>query len=239
MKKLFMLPLLICSAGVLANVTSVPSFASIQTTLISDANTLGISHQRYADAVIKYERFMTKLIAPQGYQDYNIPDIVAFEQLPAVSVIYPNGELLTPELQQSLIEQINHNDTKLANYLGLSVLELYLFLKLHSQSVMEGKLPINNAIAPDDLAPLLEDYVEVVCRADCSNFGMTSNDFYDLLNAMRDHYVRGMYRDIKVISRNHDGSLHDIAMWRKRHDGLIWKLRAATCDDEISCPVEP
>ncbi|MBD1583579.1 hypothetical protein [Pseudoalteromonas sp. S16_S37] len=50
---------------------------------------------------------------------------------------------------------------------------------------------------------------------------MTSLDYMYLQDMLKGYHNGGFYTDVKVVTRNRDGSLHNVATWRVRADGLI------------------
>ncbi|MBD1583580.1 hypothetical protein [Pseudoalteromonas sp. S16_S37] len=129
----------------------ISKYHSLQNALLTDANAVGISKERYAFAALKYERFMTKLATPAGYEDTDVPaDILPFNQIPEVIEAKHQADEFSPEFQKRLTSAININDAKLASYLQLSVDELYPFIKEYAQSVIDGDVITKNKFNKDD-----------------------------------------------------------------------------------------
>ncbi|WP_125719596.1 hypothetical protein [Pseudoalteromonas rubra] len=215
-------------------------FKEMQVAFNEGANALGMSAERYADVAQKYERFMTKLAAPAGYHDSEVPDdILPFNQIPAVQEAKYHADGYSPEFEQRLRAEINQNDARLATYLGLTTEQLHPFVKQYSQFVMDGRVMSDNMMGKGNFSIKAMERFECVCRSECGSFGMTSLDYLHLREGLRALHSGGYYTDVKVVTRNRDGSYHDTAIWRVRMDGRIWRERAANCDNEISCHQEP
>ncbi|MBD1583578.1 hypothetical protein [Pseudoalteromonas sp. S16_S37] len=204
----------------------------------NDAQRIGLDEYSYINAVQRYTQYMYSF-SPEKYGEVKgVGDILPMNQLPAFVKVLQGAEI-TPELVTEWVKQKNINNAKLANFLQIDVKFLDKFEKVYTQAMAAGKTIGKNKTLIESYAAHERIIVEFSCRDVCSGFGADPRDYVELAREADKVKVNGWVKEFVVKFYSKDGQYVKTEIWKKDRRDNIWKERAANCDSDIACHVEP